>query len=121
MSLFHNIIALVTLSCSLITPSVLLHGTDFGSSEVPEEAYYITNAVGITQSGQEGSGVAQRWNYLTKELLSGWLTLHGPLNVVLGPVFDHDDDGRLDPLTDTRYDSLTHNTNCEDGDHYVKK
>ena len=69
----------------------------------PEEVYFISNAVGITSHGQ-GSGVAQRWQYLIGTLLPGWLRLHAPLNVVLGPVFDDNNDGILDPFTPTGYD-----------------
>lgn len=69
-----------------------------GSVTVPEEVYFITNAVGITNHGQ-GTGAAQRWRHLTETLIPAWQTLHAPLNVVLGPVFDHNNDGIVDNNT----------------------
>ncbi|XP_063841100.1 LOW QUALITY PROTEIN: venom phosphodiesterase-like [Scylla paramamosain] len=72
----------------------------YGSVTVPEEVYFISNAVGITNHG-EGNGVARRWRHLIEALLPSWLTLHKPLNVVVGPVFDDNSDGLLDPLNAT--------------------
>lgn len=72
----------------------------YGAPEVPEEAYFISNAIGIADQGQ-GEGTFQRWQALTHEQLAGWLQLHAPLNVVLGPVFDYDDNGHFDQLNKT--------------------
>ncbi|XP_045136923.1 venom phosphodiesterase 2-like isoform X2 [Portunus trituberculatus] len=71
-----------------------------GFVSVSEEVYFISNAVGITNHGQ-GTGVAQRWRHLLEVLVPGWQRLHGPLSVVLGPVFDDNNDGVLDPSTAT--------------------
>lgn len=88
-----------------------LGGPGYGSQETPEEAYYISNAIGITDHSQ-GDGMFERWRQLIHEQLAGWVTLYAPLNVVLGPVFDNDNNGLVDALTSSGYGVLRESGSC---------
>lgn len=40
---------------------------------------------------------------MLEELVPAWVSAHGTLNVVLGPVFDNDTDSLLDDISRLRY------------------
>lgn len=66
------------------------------NASLPEVPFLTSNALAMSPS------LARRWKGLLEELVPAWVSAHGTLNVVLGPVFDNDTDSLLDDISRLR-------------------
>ncbi|XP_069167904.1 venom phosphodiesterase-like isoform X2 [Procambarus clarkii] len=60
------------------------------NTSVPQIPFLVSNAVPASRQ------LIYRWEALLQELVPAWLALYGPLNLVLGPVFDNNADSLPD-------------------------
>nr|XP_045626408.1 venom phosphodiesterase-like [Procambarus clarkii] len=60
------------------------------NTSVPQIPFLVSNAVPASKQ------LIYRWEALLQELVPAWLALYGPLNLVLGPVFDNNADSLPD-------------------------
>ncbi|KAK7074142.1 hypothetical protein SK128_018583 [Halocaridina rubra] len=60
------------------------------NSNVNRTSHLISNAIPVSQD------IKHRWRGLMGTLVPAWLASQGPLNVILGPVFDHNSDSLPD-------------------------
>ncbi|XP_068241514.1 ectonucleotide pyrophosphatase/phosphodiesterase family member 3-like [Palaemon carinicauda] len=66
--------------------------SEYGSLErIP---YLVSNAVPLTRQSEE------RWSKLVNEFIPKWIVVGGPVNVIMGPVFDNNADSHVDDFTD---------------------
>ncbi|XP_047487509.1 ectonucleotide pyrophosphatase/phosphodiesterase family member 3-like [Penaeus chinensis] len=66
------------------------------NTSLPEVPFLTSNALAMSPS------LAKRWKGLLEELVPAWVSAHGTLNVVLGPIFDNDTDSLLDDISRLR-------------------
>lgn len=74
------------------SPTFLRERNDSGDGNHGEVPYLVSN--GVAMSNQ----LAERWRHLVEQMVPRWFDKHGPINVVLGPVYDADDDSHHDNL-----------------------
>lgn len=63
------------------------------NSSLARLPYLVSNAVPVSPT------LAERWGQLIDQLIPDWVQAWGPLNVVLGPVFDNNADSYPDNFT----------------------
>lgn len=69
------------------------YSKDTSLSRLP---YLVSNAVPVSLS------LAERWEQLTGQIVPAWLEALGPINLLVGPVFDNNADSLPDNFLDFR-------------------